>query len=538
MPSQEKTSLVQLRGGLDTVSDRVSLFQTPGKAVKMVNFEGGIKGGYRRISGYTKYSASSPDAVGTDPVIAARSYFNGCVAVQGGNVYFSEDGTSWIQVNKDTGDTFVNAATLAGLGALARNTNDAEHYRFVEYHNGTESELYFVDTLGSNPIGKLVIRDNAGLEYKYQHAGATEWGTGNERTPTIIEIHNERLVVAGDSNYKNEVYYSDLLDPFDFISGGLVNVADEVVWCETFRENLIIFGKSSIKGVAGLGDPTQQNIEAITTRIGCAAGGSVQEFAGGLIFLAPDGLRTIAATARIDDFELGTLTTSIHDEVLDLIRRGEGGFITSTLIRSRNQYRMFISSNTGVVKGIGGVIRSSASEANGTMIEWNTFQGNNIYDVTSVRDNDNQEALFQVNADSYVYLHDSGDTFDGSNIPASFKTPDMMFDDPNLRKTLHYVDTYVDIEGNSNFSFQILYDEIFDNTASPAVYTTDSTGGSAKYDVAIYDTDSYDTGEDIVTHVGVQGSGKLVSFLFTSNGSSAPFTIQSLNISYFLNGRY
>jgi len=505
----------------------------------MVNFEGGIKGGYRRISGFTKYGTLSPDGVGTDPVIAARSYFNGAVAVQGGNVYFSETGASWIQVNKDTSGGFVDAATLAGLGALPRTSTDLEHYRFVEYHNGTESELYLVDTLGVNPIAKFVIRATPTLEYKYEEAGVTAWGTGNVRNPTIIEVHNERLVVAGDPNFKNEVHYSDLLEPFDFIGGGLINIADEVVWCETFRENLIIFGKTLIKAVAGLGDPSLQNIEAITTKIGCVSGGSVQEFAGGLIFLAPDGLRTVAATQRIDDFELGVVTTDIQDEILDIIGRANASFITSAVIRSRNQYRLFISDNAGVVKGVGGVIRGGTSEPSGVAMEWNLFQSNLLYDVTSVRDNNNEEALFQVNADGFVYQHDTGNTFNGANIVAVFKTPEMMLDDPNFRKTMHYVDTYISIEGAASLSFQIMYDEPFGNAATPSVYNTDVIAGLSLYDVDLYDTTAtYDAGDDIVTRTSVQGSGKLISFLFQSIGASAPFTIQALNLSYFLNGRY
>ena len=539
MPSEEQTSLVRLTGGLDTISDRVNLFQEPGKAIKMVNFEGGIKGGYHRINGYEKYSAVSPDGVGTNPVLAARSYFDGCVAMQGGDVYFSEDSLTWIQVNKDTTDTFVDAATLAGLGALTRNTTSAEHYRMVEWHNGSEFELYFVDTLGTNALGRLVIRDNGGTtEYKYMHAGATEWGVGNVRTPTTVEMHNERIVVSGDPSFKNEVYYSDLLDPFDFIGGGLINIADEIVWCETFRENLIVFGKTLIKAIAGLGDPALQNIETITSKIGCVAGGSVQEFAGGLIFLAPDGLRTVAGTQRLDDFELGVVTTEVQDEILSIIDRVDASFITSCVVRSRNQYRIFISSNSEVVKGLGGVIRGASSDASGVAMEWNVFQGNSLYDVTSVRNNDSQEVLFQVNADGFVYSHDSGNTFNDTDIVAVFQLADMMLGDPNFRKTLHYVDTYLNIEGLADLSFQILYDEPFSNAPNTEVYGTDVSAGLSLYDLAIYDTDVYDAGKDIVERTPVQGSGKLVSFVFQSNGSSAPFTVQSLNISYFLNGRF
>ena len=50
----------------------------------------------------------------------------------------------------------------------------------------------------------------------------------------------------------------------------------------------------------------------MTRNIGCVNGQTIQEFAGDLIFLAPDGLRTVAGTARIGDVELGTISTNVQ----------------------------------------------------------------------------------------------------------------------------------------------------------------------------------------------------------------------------------
>ena len=52
-------------------------------------------------------------------------------------------------------------------------------------------------------------------------------------------------------------------------------------------------------------------ITPVTRNIGCKWK-TIQEFAGDLIFLAPDGLRTIAGTARIGDVELGTISASVQ----------------------------------------------------------------------------------------------------------------------------------------------------------------------------------------------------------------------------------
>ena len=60
-------------------------------------------------------------------------------------------------------------------------------------------------------------------------------------------------------------------------------------------------------------------IKSITKNIGCVSGNSIQEIGGDLIFLAPDGLRTVAGTARIDDVELGSISRKILPLINNLL---------------------------------------------------------------------------------------------------------------------------------------------------------------------------------------------------------------------------
>ena len=50
-----------------------------------------------------------------------------------------------------------------------------------------------------------------------------------------------------------------------------------------------------------INDSSNIRIDPITENVGCLSGYSIQEIGGDLIFLAPDGLRTVAGTARIGD---------------------------------------------------------------------------------------------------------------------------------------------------------------------------------------------------------------------------------------------
>ena len=64
-------------------------------------------------------------------------------------------------------------------------------------------------------------------------------------------------------------------------------------------------------------------VSGVTKNIGCVSGNTVQEIGGDLIFLAPDGLRTIAGTASIDDIELSSISRKIlpvfRDEIMPFL---------------------------------------------------------------------------------------------------------------------------------------------------------------------------------------------------------------------------
>ena len=76
------------------------------------------------------------------------------------------------------------------------------------------------------------------------------------------------------------------------------------------------------------------------------SGYSIQEIGGDLIFLAPDGLRTVAGTARIGDVELGTISSNIQNIVSDLAETVNLYTINSVVLREKSQYRLFYT-NTG-----------------------------------------------------------------------------------------------------------------------------------------------------------------------------------------------
>ena len=79
----------------------------------------------------------------------------------------------------------------------------------------------------------------------------------------------------------------------------------------------------------------------VTRDIGCINGDTIQEFAGDLIFLGPDGLRTIAGTARIGDVELGTISSNVQSIFNENI--SSASEFDSIVIPDKTQYRIFFT---------------------------------------------------------------------------------------------------------------------------------------------------------------------------------------------------
>lgn len=546
MPTEESTSIIKFQGGLNLTNSELDSIESSGWCEAMTNFEGDVRGGYRRIDGFQKLGGASstiPGVVDVDILsVSTVPYFRGVITVRDGKLWYSTDGITWVQVNKDTSGAFVDEATLVGLSALPRTTTGFEVYDFTTWHNGTDEELIFVDSIGSNALTRLVIHDNAGtIEYKYEEATAADWG-GTSRFPATVAALGDRFLYGKDPANKTTVYYSNLFDPFDMVGGGLVQITGLVEVVRSFRERAIIFGRDSIHTFTDIGDPVNEAVLPITTKLGCLAAGSVQEVGGDLIFLSADGLRTLAGTDKLDDIELGSTSHNINDLFPDLISKIDTLSVSSVVIRKRGNYRIFFHNkdvNDVTQVGVGGVLK----RVNGGLTwEWNTFSSLPIWSVNSAYDDSGIEKIYHVTnvkgRDS-TFEHNTGATFDGSAIGGSFKIPYLVLGDPEVRKTLYKMRVYSKGEGSAyNYGFKIAFDTDDGNAISPGIFVTDNTLPDSTYGTGEYAAAIYGSGSKETLSFDVQGSGKAFDLTFTSRGTTGPFTIQGVSVSFVANGRY
>ena len=79
-------------------------------------------------------------------------------------------------------------------------------------------------------------------------------------------------------------------------------------------------------------------LQPITMDIGCVAPDTIQEIGGDILFLGPDGIRSLSGTDKIGDFGLAVTSKQIQDEVTNFVNRNTS--FASIVIREKSQYRI------------------------------------------------------------------------------------------------------------------------------------------------------------------------------------------------------
>ena len=404
--------------------------------------------------------------------------------------------------------------------------------KFVNFEStgGQNGTLYLVD--GVNKIGEFSIHDDGTYHYE-------DLNTTAPVGCSLIERYAERIIVSGQSLNPSIIYYSTRLKPYDFTgaSSGSIDVGDIVTGIKVFRNSLIIFCKNSIFELTNL-DSTPI-IKSVTKNIGCVSGNSIQEIGGDLIFLAPDGLRTIAGTARIDDVELGSISRKILPLINDVINNLDNYTISSMVIRERSQYRLFYYQSGQANSGQRGIIGTFKYSSEGIpAFEWSQTKGLPVTHCTSDLNSSGIEVLFHTDESGYVFQHDTGNSFDGSNVVAEFQTPDMDYGDNGLRKSLYKVKANIEPEGTQNdLQLRIRYDFESGEVPQPGNFSVGNLSSASLFGTAIFGTATFGATTLPSKNILVNGSGFSNNFKFFSNDINAPYSVNGMFVSFIAGGR-
>ena len=511
--SQLTPTVVSCFGGLVLNKDVFSM--QPGEALILQNFEPDIKGGYRRVSGTARYNTTViPEGSSNSSLTVDCSIiFNDQIIVaRGGDIHRGTTSGSWTSLT-------------TGLGTSTR-AYDFEKFNF----NGTDKLI-----IATGHSAAQIINTS----YAVDVVNATGGGTAPSN-PKFVKAFQNHMFYAGGSNSQEVIFSVPFAeDNFTSASGaGSFKVDSTVVGLKVFRNELIVFCEDRIYKLTGT---TVSNfaVQEVTRNIGCRDGGSIQEIGGDVIFLAPDGLRTIAGTARIGDVELGSISRQIQSRIDDIgLNR-----ISSLVIRDKSQYRLFYPVDaTGQLssKGIIGVLKNNPNTGS---------IGFEYADIVGVKpactDSDfisNVETQVFGGYDGFIYKMESGNTFatgaTTTTIQAVYRSPDMVMGDPGLRKYMQRVNLNYEGEGttiDANLALRYDYDD--QNTPQPAKIALPSVGGAGTYGAAKYGQALYDASGVPLVRQSVEGSGFAVALQIDDQNSADSFSVKGFQLEFTPGGR-
>lgn len=383
---------------------------------------------------------------------------------------------------------------------------------------------------------KIIGVDGYNFPFTFDGTTFTELNsTSDLEGAEFVVFHKNQLFFAVGSNLIFTAPYSD--SDFTAVNGsGIISIGAKITGLIVFRDVLVIFTERTINQLVG-NTISDFNLQPITRNVGCVSSDTIQEMGGDVIFLGSDGLRLLGLTDRVGDFNLGLVSKPIQTEMTDLISSCSS--FASVIIKQKSQYRLLGFNENVKAASAKGILGTQMASDNTSNIAWAELSGIRAY-VADSHYADKVETIVFANTDGYAYQMESGNSFDGEDIPASFATPYVFMDDPRMRKTMYKLFLYTDPQGSISVDTNLKFD--FDNVGSvqpSAIGLSNTTSAVGFYgtSAAKYGTTTYGTKLKKLFETQVIGSGFFVSLQFTSESTNPPFSLDAATLEYSIHDR-
>jgi hypothetical protein len=555
-----------LEGGL--VLNRSTFSMHPGMALELENFEPDPTGGYRRINGYNKWNSSVVPYTteDTETVLMSAMYGKEVIAARGEAVYrstnaidklsasisavattiavsstsnFSSTGTALIGSEQIT-YTGKTPGSLTGCTRGANSTTAATHasldvvsqYWHVLDTGRTGAGKYNTRTYNLGGTEYILWADGVNAASYFDGTTVTDvTGASSPSDPKYVVGFKNTTFYAGMSATQQELVFTApyTVDDFSVANGaGSIAIDSPITALKVFREQLYIIAEERIYRLSG-SSVVDFTIEPVTRNIGCKNGATVQEFGGDIVFLGPDGLRSIAATSRIGDVELGTISSAVQtrfDSLTDV------SAYESVVIADKTQYRIFFTTDGAAESATKGIICSR--KADGYVFSEIRGIKPSCSDVSSYQ---GESYIIHGGYDGYVYRQEQGNTFDGTTIIGRYRSPDIVSEDAGVRKNYHRVITNYAPTGIVNADLLVRYDYESPDTARPLPYRFDVTNVVALYGTGIYGGSTYGGQTNPLVRQSIEGSGFAIALRVIDTAVSAPYTLKGFQLEFTIGAR-
>jgi len=576
-----QTYVSVMAGGLVTNVDPLTQSNNfSGSAVRLVNMEPSLEGGYRRISGFENSYGTLP---GTGKVLglSVNGDINqgvlGCRAPSSGSNYLHWYNHYYdVPLGTGEGSGFTVGETVTGAGVTASGTVISKTADAIVVNFGripdnifatgnvlTGADSSATGTVSSTPtvIGWtavttagsptmtgvdvvrferynwteeiLLLTDGVNPAAKYNGTTYTQITHANAPTdPKFASAFANHLWLAGDPAEPFNIYFSapNADTDFDPANGaGVINIGFTVTQLKAFRNQLYVFGQNQIKRIIG-DNYSNFTVENVTNDLGCVAPDTVVEFGGDIIFLGPDGIRPISGTSRIGDVELETVSREIQKTFENYTANEDVTKLKALVIRRKSQFRLFFEANTSL--SLLAAIRKGPTAQ--STFEYSQLVG---VEATSVASGYIGQFEFVLHGDSTGKVHkqEEGDSFAGSEIFSVYQTPYYFMGDPEVRKVFYKVKTFLKTEGEALINVGIDFNFGDSEINTPENFSLTTAGAASAFDAAstIYDTtDIYDGNPSPTRSTNISGSGDSISVSYVTNSTSPSHTIQAVSILY------
>jgi hypothetical protein len=515
----------------------------------------------------------------TGGILGVAAWESNVLAYRNDDVYTST-GTSWTKINTPSyGTVLVNGSSQTGTSLIVDGLTDAPKNGDTFIIAGVE-KVYTVTANATVTSGGATLTINPALASSPADNAAITWKTTDFSNGTKLRIYKyrinttEKIIGVNSASYpfiwngttftlvdgsadllgtqfvvfhKNQMFFAKgeqiiFTAPYtdtdlNVANGaGVINVGGQITGMIVFREILIIFTEKTINQLTG-NTLADFSLLPITRNVGCVASDTIREIGGDVMFLGPEGLRLLSATDKIGDLNIGVVSKQIQDEMTSLIQASSS--FASVVIKQKSQYRLLGYNSAITHDSAKGVLGTQMIGDNTSVISWAETIGIKAYVADSDYKNQTETIVF-ANEDGYVYRMESGNSFDGSNIVASFATPYVPINDPRVRKTFYKMFLYTDPQGSVTTSVNLKYD--FDDFGSiqPNTITLSNNSGSVGFygsSGATYGTTVYGAKLKKLFQTQVIGSGFTVSLQFISDSQDPPFSLDAATLEYSTHDR-
>jgi len=389
------------------------------------------------------------------------------------------------------------ATSSSTMNAITRAPGGQMEFTNANFTASTSTtKMYGVD--GVNPAFEF-----DGTTYVPIHTGMTT------DTPTHLVFHKFCLFLS----FKGSVQVSSIGTPYGWtvVTGAAeIGVGDDVTGMLpqggsnagsslaifTTRRTYILYGST-------FGSGGDAKLVTSIYELGYTAF-TMQPVSNNTYGITPRGIQSLITTLSYGDFDYA----SVAHSVLPFLVARRGTETASTSLRAKDQYRIFYSDGTCMVMGLTGDAVSGCMPLN---------YGKAVRCVVTTTLSTGKEVTYFGSDDGYVYLDNTGTSFDGSAIESWIRLPFNHMKSPQTRK--RYRRAIFEVRVVSYSQVSITYDLGYGNPdVNPAQATNQKILiGGGYWDQFTWDSFAWDSKIVTSPSISLEGTEKNISMLFYSN---------------------